>query len=436
MKNNSTIQEKNLLSLQKLLTIIIPTKNRPYLLNRSLYYYTKIKFLARIIIIDSSDDALSSQTKKTCDKYCDKLSIDYIHVSADTEVSDKHYTAADMVDTPYILSVGDDDFPLVSTVEEILLKLEKDKSIVAAFGERVAIKQISPKTSNLKWVKSYPNYSGISITNSNALDRIRRLPIPIWQQYPNAIFRTIPYKKAYKMVRDIEHTQYAEFFTLALILAHGKWVKYDMLFAVCHQESKFCRFKDRDLFPSYIGTGGSVLNGISQKSWSKVVSQLCYKTALEFVDKNDSLDDVKDVAYEVRNIYYSKLVHYLEYNNNLSDNLIDSGSIFLRRSNGMLRKFNKFYWIFVLYDKSGGIYEFINFILGLGREILNGRFFKMMYKSKTDVNMIGLLSSIKRTGSLKYESESLMHISSKYSKEYQVIFNIWTNDPCPQRLKE
>ena len=59
-----------------------------------------------------------------------------------------------------------------------------------------------------------------------------------------------------------------------------------------------------------------------------------------------------------------------------------------------------------------------------------------MYKSKTDTNIIGLLSSIKRTGSLKYESDSLMHISSKYSKEYQIIFNVWTNDPCPQRLKE
>jgi glycosyltransferase domain-containing protein len=435
--NNSIINEGGASTFQQeLLTILIPTKDRPYLLNRSLHYYVQAGILTKIIIVDSSNSALSKKTKEICDRYSDRLDIDYSYVDTDMEISNKLYIAADRVNTPYLLSIGDDDFPLKSTIEEILCNLEKDKTIVAGFGQRVALMQITSKKSGFKWVKSYPNYGGVSITNNSALDRIRRLPIPIWQQYPNAIFRTNPFKKAWQTVRKLEHTQYAEFFAFSLILAHGKWLKYDMLLAVCHQESKFCSFKDRGLFPSYIGTGGSVMSGISQKSWSKVVSSLCYKTACEFVDKNDSLGDIEDVAYEIRSIYYSKLVHYLEYNNNLSDNLIDSNSVFLRRMNGMLRKFSKFYWMFVLYDKSGGIHEFINFILGLGREILNGRFFKMMYKSKTDTNIIGLLSSIKRTGSLKYESDSLMHISSKYSKEYQIIFNVWTNDPCPQRLKE
>jgi|SaaInlStandDraft_2_1057019.scaffolds.fasta_scaffold16554_2 glycosyltransferase domain-containing protein len=417
-------------SLKKLLTIIIPTKNRPYLLDRSLSYYAEINFLARIVVIDSSDSILSKKTKKTCNKYDKNLTIDYTHVGVNTEVSDKHYIAADMVDTPYILSVGDDDFPLESAINKILLKLEKDSSIVAAFGERMAITQIDSKTSGFKWVGAYPNYSGISITNNNALDRIRRIPIPMWQQYPNSIFRTEPYREAYKMVRNLEHTQYAEFFTLSFILAHGKWVKYNILFAVCHQESESCHFKDRNLFPSYIGSGGSVLNGVSQKSWSKNVSQLCYRTAHEFL--NDSDDSVENVAHKIRDTYYSKLIYFLEYNNRLSDNLFDSNSSVLRVIHNIYRKISKLYWIAVLHDKPGGVYEYVKFLYGVAKEITSGRLIRMVFSSNTNNNLRALLISIKRSGSLDFESDNLLLNSSKFCKEYRIIFKIWTNDPCPQ----
>ena len=294
--------------------------------------------------------------------------IDYFNVDVDTEISEKQHIAAEMVTTPYLLLIGDDDFPLKSTIEDILIELEKDKSIVAAFGQRVAITQIDNKTSGFKWVKSCPNYSGISITNSNALDRMRKQPIPMWQQYPNSVFRTKPYQKAFKMVGKLEHTQYAEFFTQSFILSYGKWVKYNKLFSVCHQESKFCRFKDRYLFPYYIGKNGSVLSGISQNKWSKTVSLLCDLVGKEIAAI--SQQDSKDISFQIRKIYYSKLVYYLECNNSLSNNLIDSDSTTLKIINNALRKIGKFYWTIVLYDRSGGIYEFIIFLFGFFREII------------------------------------------------------------------
>jgi len=432
--NNSIINEGSSPLQQELLTILIPTKDRPHLLNRSLHYYVQAGILTKIIIADSSNSALSNKTKEICDKYSDRLDIDYFYVDTDMEISNKLYVSADRVNTPYLLSIGDDDFPLKSTIEEILCNLEKDKTIAAAFGQRVALMQITSKKSGFKWVKSYPNYGGVSITNNSALDRIRRLPIPIWQQYPNAIFRTDPFKKAYQTVRKLEHTQYAEFFVFTLILAHGKWLKYDMLLAVCHQESKICHFKDRYLYPSYIGSGGSVLSGISQDSWSRVVSLLCNVVGREISIVN--MQDSKYVSNQVRKIYYSKLVYFLEYKNNLSDNLIDSNSILLKKINNILRKISKIYWTIVLYDKSGGIYEFFKFSYGFAREIINGRFVRLALKPTTNTSIKDLLISIKRTGSLNYESDSLLHPSSKYHKEYKIIFDIWTDNPCPQQLEK
>jgi len=432
--NSTVTKEKKISSQKELLTIIIPTKNRPYLLNRSLGYFVSAEISVRIIIIDSSSDTLLNKVKLICDDFCGNLDIDYHHVDTNMEYSSKISIAADMVDTPYSLLVGDDDFPLKSAIEELLFKLENNKSIVAAFGERLAITQIDEKASSFKWVKSYPNYSGISITNSNILDRIRCLPIPVWQQYPNAIIRTIPFKEAYKMAKELDYTQYSEFFISSYILTYGEWVKYDVLFTVCHQENKFCKFKDRYIFSHYIGSGGSILDGISQDKWSKTVSLLC-----EIVGKKITTScsqDFQDISNQLRIIYYSKLVYYLEYNIMLSNNLINNDGVTLRVINNIFRKLSKFYWIVVLYDKSGGIFEFIKFFLNFGREVLNGRFLRLVFNSITDTNIKGLLVSIKRTGSLKYESDSLLRDSSKYYKEYQVIFNTWIDNPCPQRLKE
>ena len=418
----------------ELLTILIPTKNRHKLLYRSLLYYVKANINCKIIVADSSDTNQQEKTEYVCKQFAKKIDIYYIKFSPNIEPYNKNYKALSDVRTPYVLPIGDDDFPLKSSIELILSKLENNETVVAAFGERVAVKQINEKsTSHSKWVHTYTNYSGISITDVSPLDRIKKLPIPNWQQYPNAIYRTNVFKKACKVVSKFKHTQYAEFFYYCMILSSGSWMKYDVLFAVCHQESKFCKFKDRYLFPSYIGSGGSVLNGISQDSWSIVVSSLCNTVASELVSGRP--DKIDSMSIEIRRVYYSKLINYIEYNDKLSNNLIDSDSFILRGINNLVIKIGKVYWKIVLHNRSGGIYEFIKFLFNLSREIINGRLIKLLLKSLTSTNTKGLLTSIKRTGSLNYESEILLHTSSRYYKEYKIIFDIWANDPCPHRLK-
>ncbi len=420
--------------MNKLLTIVIPTKNRPKLLGRSLSYYEKINMPTELIIADSSDNLQAQETKKLCNIFSSKLNINYFHVSPDTEPSLKTFMAVDMVNTPYVLWVGDDDFLLASTIKDILSKMEGDKSIAGAFGNRVAITQVSQQKKGNKWIKSYPNYSGISITNYEPLDRIKRLPIPNWQQYQNSIFRTHVFRRASEIVSNLDHTQYSEFFLSSMILAHGSWIKYNQLFAVCHQESKFCKFKDRYLFPHYIGGKGSVLSGVSQTKWSQTVSLLCDIVGEE-IGKIHSQNE-KDISGTIRKIYYSKLIYYLEYNNNLSNNLIDSNSNILRTVNNIFRKLGKLYWILVLYNKSGGVNEYFKFTFGLVKEVMKGRIIKMLFKSETNVSIKSLLTSIKRVGSLDYESDSLLSNSSKYNKEYRIIFDIWKKNPCPQKIEK
>ncbi len=144
----------------------------------------------------------------------------------------------------------------------------------------------------------------------------------------------------------------------------------------------------------------------------------------------------KDISGTIRKIYYSKLIYYLEYNNNLSNNLIDSNSNILRTVNNIFRKLGKLYWILVLYNKSGGVNEYFKFTFGLVKEVMKGRIIKMLFKSETNVSIKSLLTSIKRVGSLDYESDSLLSNSSKYNKEYRIIFDIWKKNPCPQKIEK
>ena len=55
--------------MNKLLTIIIPTKNRQPFLDRALLYYAEAGITTRIIIADSSNNTLRNDTKNICIKY-------------------------------------------------------------------------------------------------------------------------------------------------------------------------------------------------------------------------------------------------------------------------------------------------------------------------------------------------------------------------------
>jgi glycosyltransferase domain-containing protein len=420
--------------MSNLLTIVIPTKNRHFLLDRTLGYYVAANIDANIIIADSSVSELCKENKTICTKYSKDLKIEYFHVHEDTELFKKYSISADMATTKYILTIGDDDFPLKLSIDELMLKLEKDNSIAAIFGERVAIMKVSKESVNDKWIKTYPNYSGISNTSADSLDRIKKLPIPNWQQYQNSIIRTSIFKKSINMVKELNYTQYSEFFFSAMVLIHGTWVKSNLLFAVCHQESKLCKFKDRYLYPYYIGDKGSVFSGISQDSWSKTISFLCDAIGR---DLSKIYPEDKDFfSNKIRKIYMSKLFYYFEYSNNLSNFLLNEESFFIRVINNYFRKFGSFYWTIALYDKPGGAKEYFRFAIGLIREVLNGNLIKVRVKSSTNISTKDLLVSIKRVGSLDYEAYILLNKSSRYNKEFTHIFKIWKNNPCPQQLKK
>lgn len=105
-------------------TIIIPTYNRHFLLNRSIEYYSN--FNCSIIICDSSEKEIFVSSK------CSRLN--YLHYQ-NTTFSKKLYNAIRNVKTKYVCLSADDDFLSIKGIQEGVLFLNNNLDYYSVQGK-------------------------------------------------------------------------------------------------------------------------------------------------------------------------------------------------------------------------------------------------------------------------------------------------------------
>jgi len=412
------------------LTIIIPTINRPSMLRRTLAYYVRSDISSKIILADSSNEESKNLNNDIMRDFSNKLEIEYFHVHQDTSVMKKISIATDMVDTEYVLTIGDDDYLLKSSLLSVMNELDKDRSIVAGYGHRVGIRAMSKKTVGLGWIDVFPFYD-MSIENDLPLDRIRHLPVPSWQQYPYAICRSDVLKSANNIVSSCQAAQYVEFFQLAAILSYGKWKKFDCLFAVCNTDSPYYTLRSKKVYPIYWGydSKGNIPTQISLPIWSQYIATLTDRVA-ELLTDNQL--DRKDITIKLTRIYWAINNRYLEQHGLLSKFLFHDDQLIAKKLNMFLTKFNTYIYIFLLSDRNGGFNAWRTLFYGVLREVMTGRIFKCRFNESYNSNFLQLFAHIKRTGSLDYELINLLKVSSKHYSEFSMIFESWVDNPCPK----
>jgi len=412
------------------LTIIIPTINRPSMLGRTFDYYANIETTSKIILADSSNKELKLKNQELIKYYSEKLDIEYFHIPESSSLMTKMSMAADMVLTPYVIEVGDDDFLLKSSLLKVINELEKDQTLVAGYGHRLGIRAMSKPTEGMKWIDVLPFYD-MSIEDEDPWDRIRKLPVPSWQQYPYSIYRREVLKLSYRTVRNCKAAQYVEFFRFAAVLAQGKWKKFDCLFAVCNTDSEYYRLRDRASFPIYWGykSKGNITTQMANPVWSKYVAILTHNVAAILSGSKSEQDDISS---KLTRIYWAINNKYLEQHGLISNFLFHDDEIISKKINKILSVFNTFIMAFILSDRNGGSNEFFKGSFALIREISSGRFFMTYANKNVNNNFKSLLVHLKRSGSLKYELSNLLDESSEYHHEFSIIFKIWTDNPCPK----
>src|SRR5437867_1395368 len=106
-----------------MLTIIIPTINRPHFIKRLLHYYSSIATPLAILIGDSSQGDIAQEVRKQIEHYQNRLNVHY-YDCAHLNDSQTIKALVHWAKTPYIVFVADDDFLVPRGLEQCVHFLE------------------------------------------------------------------------------------------------------------------------------------------------------------------------------------------------------------------------------------------------------------------------------------------------------------------------
>lgn len=151
-----------------MISLIIPTYNRPNYLGRSLLYYRALNFSHTIVVADSSSPPVCEKNQKMVASVNDSLSIHYKLYNPDINPYIKLAQAADKVDSDYVVLCGDDDFIIPGTIEQCVRFLQEHTDYVSAHGRVVMSTFLSPEYRRLHYGLCTYSYNQLRTEDSDS----------------------------------------------------------------------------------------------------------------------------------------------------------------------------------------------------------------------------------------------------------------------------
>lgn len=121
-----------------MLSVVLPTHNRPEFLFRLLAFYKSIDLKHRIIVADSSDSVELARNAASINFFGESLRIVHRVYSSDVNFWCKVNDALKRVDSPYAVLGADDDFFVPSTLDAAVAFLESNPDYSVAQGRAAA----------------------------------------------------------------------------------------------------------------------------------------------------------------------------------------------------------------------------------------------------------------------------------------------------------
>lgn len=124
-----------------LVSIVIPTRNRPQFLRRTLAYYALADLRAPLLLADSSDEDRACSIDEITAPYRERISLTVSRFPPDTPPLKKIAECVRASGSPYVCLAGDDDYVLQSSVDRCVefLEANHDFSVVDGTEVRIAL---------------------------------------------------------------------------------------------------------------------------------------------------------------------------------------------------------------------------------------------------------------------------------------------------------
>ncbi len=233
---------------RKSFTIVIPTYNRPYYLQRILQYYDQSHDY-NIIVVDSSSDENKVKNKRIV-AACKSIAIDHHNdYSPAIGLYEKINDSLQMVQTEFCTICADDDFITLDGMRQAADFLDSHDDYAVAQGYYISF-WVNSEIGNKKQFHWQTRYASWSNTSHSPKERLRRHLSCYWTPTFYGVHRTkllrMIFQESVKRANDL---RFGEMLPTMLTAIYGK-IKYLDVFYAARDLS--CPGSARQSFEDYV----------------------------------------------------------------------------------------------------------------------------------------------------------------------------------------
>ena len=175
------------------ITVVIPTFNRPNILNRNLEFLDSFNYKLKVLVLDSSTIKKKFNFKKFLN-----LEIIYKKFKKDIYFAKKIYSGVKTVKTKYLLLCADDDFVIPNCMSLCINFLEKNNEYVACRGYFLQHSKSNKFYQKMNYNLLYKN--NFSCENSYSFERCNEYLMGKKSNFFYSIIRTRTSNKIWKFI--------------------------------------------------------------------------------------------------------------------------------------------------------------------------------------------------------------------------------------------
>lgn len=179
------------------LTLVIPTKNRPEFVFRTVEFWSDSPF--NLVVADGSPEPIDEASLRSI-----KENLQYIHLPSG--VASRIAAAASIVETHYVALASDDEYYIPSALWSCLEELEKSKCLVACCGRALGFR---PGKKQILGIEQYPRLCDYSLMFSTSEERLNYHMRNYSPSLIYAVCRADIWKKAWYEISSLDFPFFA-----------------------------------------------------------------------------------------------------------------------------------------------------------------------------------------------------------------------------------
>ena len=292
------------------ITVVIPTFNRPNILNRNLEFLDSFNYKLKVLVLDSSTIKKKFNFKKFLN-----LEIIYKKFKKDIYFAKKIYSGVKTVKTKYLLLCADDDFVIPNCISLCINFLEKNNAYVACRGYFLQHSISNKFYQKMNYNLLYKN--NFSCENSYSFERCNEYLMGKKSNFFYSVIRTRTSNKIWKFISTkVTNSMQLEIFKSFLIYFYGKVKVLNYLYSSRSSVNKKNNILNPKNYIKFLSKENIdiIFNSLTSYLGKKKINKrhiLCFKKNFQ-IYKKQRLIKKRNLFFKYSKIFYKKIYTFIK----------------------------------------------------------------------------------------------------------------------------